>query len=98
MLEMILAFILAWICTLSGVALGGFLVFRTKREGYDPLFQANPPTGESFHLDDLGLDAEAPATKTELPKAMQDAQARFSQQFSGADMFAESLAEKAREK
>jgi hypothetical protein len=87
-MEMILAFILAWICTLSGVALGGFLVFRTKREGYDSLFKVKPPEGQAFNLDDDYSFDQTP-TKTEIPKPVDEANSKFMEQF------AESLAEKA---
>lgn len=92
MMDMILAFILAWICTLSGVALGGFLVFRTKREGYDNLFQVKPPEGDAFHLDDLGFDDPPPASKSEFPTEIRQQQDRFMEQF------AETLAQKAGDK
>ncbi len=89
MAEMLIAFILAWICTLSGVALGGFLVFRTKREGYDSLFQVKQPEGKAFNIED-GLDfGEPPASKVAFPREVQEAQDRFMEQF------AQSLADKA---
>ena len=88
-MKLILAFILAWACTLSGVALGGFLVFRTKREGYDPLFQVKQPEGQVFNIED-GLGFGAPtASKVEFPREVQEAQDRFTEQF------AQSLADKA---
>lgn len=90
-MDMILAFILAWICTLSGVALGGYLVFRTKREGYDPLFQVKPPEGQAFNLDDDYSFDQAPR-KTEIPKPVDEANSRFMEQW------AETLADKAGEK
>lgn len=90
-MEMITAFILAWICTLSGVALGGWLVFRTKREGYDQLFSVSPPEGQAFNTED-GFSFDQSEAKTEIPKSMMDATDRFTQQF------AETLAEKADKK
>lgn len=87
-MELILAFILAWACALSGVALGGFLVFRTKREGYDSLFQVKQPEGQVFNVED-GLDfGSPPASKVEFPREVQEAQDRFTEQF------AQSLADK----
>lgn len=90
-MELILAFILAWICTLSGVALGGFLVFRTKREGYEQMFSTKPPEGMAFNTEDE-YKFDQPETKTELPQSVMDATDRFTQQF------AETLAKKAGEK
>lgn len=92
-MELILAFILAWVCTLSGVALGGFLVFRTKREGYEQMFSVKPPEGQAFNTDDGFGDFFKPdKAKTELPKSVMDASDRFTAQF------AETLANKAGEK
>lgn len=92
MIDMIIAFVLSWICTLSGVALGGFLVFRTKRDSYEGLFQAQSLAGQAFNTDDgFGFD-DPVKTKTELPTSILDATDRFTQQF------AETLAKKAGEK
>jgi len=91
-MELMLAYILAWLCTLSGVALGGFLVFRTKREGYDSLFRAKPPEGQAFNLeddDDYSFDSVAAAGNTGIPSALDETNSRFMEQF------AESLANKA---
>ena len=91
-MDMIWAFVLAWVSTLSGVALGGFLVFRTKREGYDPLFRATAPEGEAFHIPDAMAMDDPPSTTVEFPREFQEAQDRF------AEQFAQTLAEKAGEK
>jgi hypothetical protein len=93
MIEMILSFILAWVCTITGVALGGFLVFRTKREGYDSMFQFKQPQGESFNVeDDLGFNQDETKSTVDFPDSFRKHQDRF------VDQFAESLAEKAAEK
>jgi len=90
MTDMIIAFILSWLCALSGVALGGFLVFRTKREGYDHMFQAREQPGESFNLEDeFDFNMDQPKSKVEFPEEFQKSQDRF------VNQFAESLAEKA---
>lgn len=92
-MNLILAFILAWISTLSGVALGGFLVYRTKRENYDQLF-SKPPQGDAFNTDSgFGFEdlLNQDQTRTEIPKPMAAAEDRFTEQF------AESLAERARQ-
>ena len=90
-MELILTFLTAWLCTLSGVALGGFLVFRTKREGFDSLFSAKPVEGQAFNTEE-DFKFDQPDTKTELPKSVLSATDRFTAQF------AESLAKKAGEK
>lgn len=86
----ITVFAIAWVSTLSGVALGGFLVFRTKREGYDSLFQVKQPEGQAFNLPDEFTDFQQPEVKTEIPEPVQANADRFTEQF------AASLAEKAR--
>jgi hypothetical protein len=82
--HLILFVLLGWIATLSGVALGGFLVFRTKRDRYDALFSSGAPKGEAFSLEDDGTDV-VPA---EIPEKIQKINRRF------VDLFAENLAEK----
>lgn len=44
-------FCLGAIFALGGVALGGWLVYRTKRDPYDPLFSGNGK-GMAFNVDD----------------------------------------------
>ncbi|MEA1928612.1 MAG: hypothetical protein U9N73_10430 [Candidatus Auribacterota bacterium] len=89
-METVLSFALAWLSTLSGVALGGFLVYRTKRENYDQLFPQQPKS-EGFNLNS-GLEFESllnsKSTAGIPPSHTADDQ--FTEQF------AESLAEKAR--
>ncbi len=73
-------FVAGWIATISGVILGGFLVYRTKRESHEPLVGLNPLTGDSFNLedeftqDDLKVPPVNPLTK--------EAHDRFVSQFS----------------
>ena len=89
-MELILAFILAWACSLSGVVLGGFLVFRTKREGYDHMFSVKQPEGQAFNVNDgFELRNDMQPSKTEFPTEFREAQDRFTEQF------AQSLADKA---
>lgn len=45
---------LSVILTLSGVALGALVVFRTKREPHESLFKPGGEKGEAFLLDDYG--------------------------------------------
>jgi len=83
MIDMITAFVLAWLCTLSGVALGGFLVFRTKRD-QEPLFRSPPAEGDGFNVLDGEtemVDREIPTSRAHIPKPVQDANDLFVQQF-----------------
>ncbi len=80
-----------WIATLSGVIIGGFLVYRTKRDPYDPLFPASQK-GESFNIDDdlsTGQDI--------IPKETMEANLKFQQQFD-VDKFVNEIGEKAKVK
>jgi len=83
----IFIFLAGWASTLSGVALGGWLVYRTKRDPYDPLF-LGPGKGDSFNLDD-GFDQGASDVGPVTPDAIKTSSEAFLQQF------ADSLTEKA---
>jgi hypothetical protein len=80
-MEQLLAFILSWVSTLSGVALGGFLVYRTKRDSYEPFWgsprQSEP---ESYNVSDLP-DEPLPTSSAHIPKPVQVANDAFLQQF-----------------
>jgi hypothetical protein len=80
MIDMISAFILAWVSTLSGVALGGWLVYRTKREGYDNMFSM-PPAGEAFNVEDPLSDMPLNVSKASIPKPIKTANDVFVDQF-----------------
>lgn len=84
LLIVLLAVFLGGLLTLGGVALGGFLVFKTKR-GEEPLFQGKQD-GFAVNLDDefsegsamnLGDDEDKP------PEAVESANESFIKQFAG---------------
>ena len=77
-METILTFLAGWLSTLSGVALGGLLVYRTKRDAYEPLFSRNSE-GASFNIDDDFEQVEP--TNPDLPKATAAANDNFVNQF-----------------
>jgi len=82
-------FILSWLFTISGVALGGWLVFKTKREGFENnLFQVKGPEGKAFNVEDSFNFTDSAPSSTGLPASVLDASDRFTQQF------AETLANK----
>jgi hypothetical protein len=56
--------VLGWLFTLSGVLLGGYLVYHTKRDPYDPFLRTGFEKGQSFNLDDPAGDLEDPAVNT----------------------------------
>lgn len=75
-------FIAGWLCTLSGVALGGWLVYRTKRDPYDSMFSRADNTGASFNIDD-DMD-QGVSVEQEVPKATESANNAFIGQFAEA--------------
>lgn len=86
---LIIALIFGWISSMSGVALGGFLVYRTKRENYEGLFQAREPAGDAFTLNDDFDDAQKSIkSSAKIPPSVAAANDAFVQQF------AETLADK----
>lgn len=79
-----IAICISWLISLSGVALGGWLVFRTKRESYEGSLFGSQPKGEAFHI--IDNDAVEPIKSTaHIPpaydKATEEATNRFLQQF-----------------
>ena len=81
LIYIITAFVLGAISVLTGVALGGFLVFRTKREG-EPLFIKTEP-GESFNLenDDISPFVAPKVNGFPVSKPTEDASERFVEAF-----------------
>jgi hypothetical protein len=51
------AFFLGALVVLSGVALGAYVVFRTKREPHEPFMRLQSPQGEAW-TDDVVVPAE----------------------------------------
>jgi len=79
-METIFIFLAGWLSTLSGVALGGWLVFRTKRDTFEPLFRTGADKGDSFNIeDDFDTHEEAPV---ELGAVSEKANENFIKQFS----------------
>lgn len=75
-----LIFLAGWLSTLSGVALGGWLVFRTKRESYDPLIGPTPK-GEVFNMGEDDFKFPDVKTSASLPKSVQENHNKFVEQF-----------------
>jgi hypothetical protein len=88
MIDMVIAFILAWISSISGVALGGYLVFKTKREHYESLWSPGGQMGESFNIDDDLSDVPQHASAATIPEPVERANDLF------MDQFAEKIAER----
>lgn len=95
MIEILVAFVLAWLCSLSGVALGGFLVYRTKKETYEPFFpKKEDGEGKAFNVyDPLAPDNDEDEVYTSVNNDPSDILYSNSNRF--AEQFAESLATKA---
>jgi hypothetical protein len=79
-METIFTFIAGWLSTLSGVALGGFLVYRTKRDPYDPMFSGGDKGGAFNIDDDLGQDEPVtPEMSQTAAKANKDFMNQFTE-------------------
>lgn len=66
---------------LSGVALGAYLVFHTKREPHERLF-GGVPKGDVFSIDDLvGDEEEEEPAATSPPETIQKRAEEFVNQF-----------------
>lgn len=65
---------------LFGVALGGYLVFRTKKEAHESLFPGREKPGEAFNIEEEWEKEMPEAVKTEIPEVVAKAAARFRKQ------------------
>jgi len=59
-LDVVIVFGMAWLAVVSGVVLGGHLVFRSSKPGAGPLFHVkqDSPTGVAQIEDELDVEAE----------------------------------------
>lgn len=81
--QMVLIMVAQGFIILLAVLTGGLLVFRTKREAYDPLFQFKEKQGSSFNMsDDEGRILE-PEKEPELPPIVKEFNEKFKQQVGG---------------
>jgi len=64
---------------LLGVALGSWIVFKTKREAHESLFSGKEKPGQAFNIEE-DWEKELPET-TETPTKVAQAANRFRQQF-----------------
>lgn len=65
---------------LLGVALGGFLVFRTKKESHESLFPGREKPGEAFNIDEEWEKNIPEAVSQKIPDVVAKAAARFREQ------------------
>ena len=82
MWQLIAGIALGWLFTLSGVITGGYLVFHTKRDPYDPFMKVREPKGEVFSLDEFDTPAEEPEPIEPLLREQND---RFQGLFANLD-------------
>jgi len=60
--HVLLSFLMGFGACFAGVSLGGYLVFRTKREPWEPMLSMKQPKGEAFNVgDDTGEPDAEPA-------------------------------------
>jgi hypothetical protein len=76
--ELLMVFWSGALIVLFGVLLGGILVFRTKREAYEPLFQPKT-SGGAVNLDDIVIP-EPEEDRDVLPGIVAEQNDRFLRQ------------------
>ena len=87
-MQLLLAVLTGWFISFASVALGGWLVFKTKREAHEGLFRSEKPEADVFNVDDFSdMTGEKVAEEVAQPQEfesdiMRSAQNRFQQQFS----------------
>ena len=92
-----LAFVIGWFCTIISVGLGGFLVFRTKRESYEPfLRKGSEAEGSAFNVYDPLQEEDPVSYYTQTGTDPSDILYSNSNKF--AEQFAENLATRAEAK
>lgn len=96
MLYILLGVLVGWACTLSSGALIGYMIFKTKREPSDPMFQFHKPKAEVFNIAE---DWEKEVLEPEpTPEEVAEAAKRFREQQARKPKIAETLGkEKERE-
>jgi hypothetical protein len=78
----LLGLLVGWLFLLTslvGVALGGYLVFRTKREAHDSLFNVKPPKGEAW-VEDV-IPGEPDQREDPVPELFRQQSDNFLRQF-----------------
>lgn len=95
-----LAFVIGWFCTIVSVALGGFLVFRTKRESYEPFLKKGAEAeGSAFNVyDPLQGEGHADSAEYYTQTGLDPSEILYSNSNKFAEQFAESLATRAETK
>lgn len=82
--QMVLIMVAQGFIILLAVLVGGLLVFRTKREAYDPLFQFKEPKGSAFNIGEEGTIVEK-EKEPELPPIVKEFNERFRKQTGGEE-------------
>lgn len=85
-METALFFVAGWLSALSGVMVGAYAVFKTRRDPGESFFGGGGK-GDAFNLDD-DFSIDDVSAKTTLPKSTEKANDSFINQF------AKNLAEK----
>ncbi len=75
--HLLIAFGMGGLLTIMSVALGGFLVFRTRRDSHEPLFSMNSPKAESFVLDPMDDTITGEDNKDIVPDLLKKQTDRF---------------------
>ena len=78
--HILIAFGMGGVMTLMAVALGGFLVFRTRRDSHEALFQVKQPKGDAFVLDPMETGFGDMEQKDVVPDIIKKQTDRFTEQ------------------
>lgn len=73
LLILLLSGVLTGLLSLAGVALGGTLVFRTRRDSHESLFQFKKPQGAAFTVDPFEEEGGQPMRGKVFPQKEEDA-------------------------
>lgn len=81
--HIIIAFGMGSTVTLFAVALGGLLVFKTKREPHESLFSVGSPKADAFVLDPLDDELKENKNKDIVPDIVKAQTDKFLNQMKG---------------
>ena len=80
-MDIVYGVFIGWMATITGVLVGGLLVFKTKRGGYEPLFTPKSDQPSAFNLADEfeQVEDEPPP----IPEVVSRMNEKFQNQFVG---------------
>lgn len=83
--HILIAFAMGGVMTLMAVGLGGFLVFRTRRDSHESLFALKSPKGDAFVVDPIAETFGDEEPKDAVPDILRKQTDRFMEQLKKED-------------